>query len=72
MPELPLQASIEKEEFLRQAGGKMYQGGQARDAKEAHMAQDSLSYRQADLTTRPAQLKLIWVNGSSAFTAGSQ
>jgi hypothetical protein len=43
MPALPLQASIEKEEFLSQAGGKMYQGGSAGDAKEVHMALDFLS-----------------------------
>ncbi len=35
MPEFPLQASIEKEEYFSQAGGKMYQGGLARDTKTA-------------------------------------
>jgi len=42
MPKLPLQASIEKEEFFSQAGGKMYQGGSAGDIKEAQMAQNFL------------------------------
>jgi hypothetical protein len=39
MPEHPLQASIGKEEFFGQAGGKMYQGD-----KEVHIARDFLFY----------------------------